>query len=68
MTKRIIEEDELLQLLEHDAILSALESGGVDNWDWYEDSMEDLEFPDDESLAKYPVYHEESSDEAEPSP
>lgn len=55
MTKRIIEEEELLQLLEHDAILSALESGGVDNWDWYEESLENLELPDDKDLAKYPV-------------
>lgn len=67
MTKRIIEETELLELLEHDAILSALESGGVDNWDWYEDSMENCELPDAESLAKYPVAPEEPSDAQKPS-
>lgn len=63
MTKRIIEETELLELLEHDAILSALESGGVDNWDWYEDSMDNCTLPDDTDLAKYPVAPEESTDE-----
>lgn len=63
MTKRIIEETELLELLEHDAILSALESGGVDNWDWYEDSMDNCVLPDDTDLVKYPIAPEESSDE-----
>lgn len=62
MAKRIIEEEELLSLLEHSAILSALESGGVDNWDWYEESLENCELPDEESLAKYPVYSEETCD------
>lgn len=55
MTKRIIDEEELLELLEHSAVLRALEFGGVDNWDWYEASLEDLELPDEESLKKYPV-------------
>lgn len=62
MTKRIIEETELLELLEHDAILSALESGGVDNWEWYEESLEHCELPDEDSLVKYPVYSEELQD------
>lgn len=67
MTKRIIEETELLQLLEHDAILSALESGGVDNWNWYEESLENLELPDAEFLAKYPIFPEEPSNVQKPS-
>lgn len=67
MTKRIIDEEELLDLLEQSAVLSALESGGVDNWDWYEASLENLELPDEKDLANYPVAPEESSDAQEPS-
>lgn len=33
--KYIISKDELLGLLERDAILSCLERNGVDNWTWY---------------------------------
>lgn len=65
MTKRIIEETELLDLLERSAVLSSLESGGVDNWDWYEASLEDLELPDEESLASYPILPEEPFDAQE---
>lgn len=64
MTKRIIEENELLRLLSDSDTLTALESGGVDNWEWYEESLERFEFPDvTKSLTKYPVYPEEPSDE-----
>lgn len=63
MTKRIIDEEELLELLQDSATLCALASGGVDNWNWYEESLENLELPDEESLTNYPVYPEEPSDE-----
>lgn len=59
MTKRIIEETKLRQLLEDSAVLNALLSGGVDNWDWYEESLEHCELPDEDSLTKYPIYSEE---------
>lgn len=31
----------LIELDERDMILCALENGGVDNWDWYGDSLKD---------------------------
>jgi hypothetical protein len=33
--------DKLVELDERDQILTALENGGVDNWDWYGASLED---------------------------
>jgi hypothetical protein len=33
--------DKLIELDGRDAILTALENGGVDNWDWYGASLED---------------------------
>lgn len=50
----IISEKDLLELLESHYRLAALESGGVDNWEWYSDScadfineyMRDIEFED----------------------
>lgn len=57
MTKRIIEEEELLQLLRDSEMLGALQSGGVDNWEWYGDSLENLEELNEEKvLEKYPEY------------
>ena len=34
---------ELKRYQERDRKLSALENAGVDNWDWYDDAMADLE-------------------------
>lgn len=34
-----VSREELLELLEARNRLAALESGGVDNWDWYSDSF-----------------------------
>ena len=34
-----ITEDEINELRHRDAILSALEAGGVDNWQWYEEAL-----------------------------
>lgn len=35
----LIEESRLKQLLESEARLDALEQGGVDNWEWYGESL-----------------------------
>lgn len=37
----IIDAKRLNELLEAEAKLNALEGGGVDNWDWYDASLED---------------------------
>lgn len=42
-----IDEDRLTDLLEAEIRLTALESGGVDNWSWYSESLWDTK----ESLA-----------------
>lgn len=55
--KRLIDEDELLDLLNSSNILTALQQGGVDNWEWYEASLENLEELNEEKiLEKYPEY------------
>ena len=36
-----VSREELLELLEARNRLAALESGGVDNWNWYSDSFHD---------------------------
>lgn len=38
----IVSKEELLDLLESYYRLAALESGGVDNWDWYGASLNDF--------------------------
>ena len=40
--KYIIDEKELHELLYSYYKLEALEYGGVDNWEWYSDSIEDF--------------------------
>ncbi len=35
-----ITEEEYKQLKKDQKMLRALEAGGVDNWEWYEDSLE----------------------------
>lgn len=53
--KRLIDEDELLQLLDDSEMLAALESGGVDNWEWYGDCLDNIKELDKEKvLEKYP--------------
>lgn len=53
--KRLIDEDELLDLLNSRNILTALEHGGVDNWEWYDASLEDIESIDPKvELVNYP--------------
>lgn len=38
----LINEDDLKLLIEDSLILTALYQGGVDNWQWYGESIEDL--------------------------
>ena len=38
-----ISESELMELLEGNLRLLALENGGVENWDWYGDSLNDFQ-------------------------
>lgn len=37
---KVISKEEYEELLDRDKILSALEAGGVDNWEWYGESIE----------------------------
>lgn len=39
MRRYIVKESELLELLKARLRLAALENGGVDNWEWYGDSL-----------------------------
>ena len=43
-----ISKKEYEELKRRDKILSALEAGGVDNWDYYFDSLQDAGLTDDE--------------------
>lgn len=66
--KYIIKEKELVRLLKAEAILNALEAGGVDNWDWYGESINESlngtgyetvgEFVENELLPDYEEYIE----------
>lgn len=38
----LINEDDLKILIEHSLIFTALQHGGVDNWQWYGESIEDF--------------------------
>lgn len=50
MTKfYVLSENELKLLLEYKAELNALESGGVDNWHWYSESIHESEDWDSDS-------------------
>lgn len=40
--KYVLTEKQLEKLLARSARLSALESGGVDNWSWYDESIGDF--------------------------
>lgn len=39
----LVNESELIELLHDSFKLMALENGGVDNWDWYSQSIADFE-------------------------
>lgn len=40
--------DYIEELEDRDKKLSALEQGGVDNWEWYEESLQDYYFEEEE--------------------
>ena len=64
--KYIVSENDLIKLLEVEAVLNALEAGGVDNWDWYGESINESlngtdyetvgEFVENELLPEYEEY------------
>lgn len=53
-----ISEDKLRELIVADAILQALESGGVDNWGWYSESRQ--EYLEDYFSDREPQWFEEN--------
>jgi hypothetical protein len=61
MARYLIEENELISLLRDKLTLEALENGGVDNWQWYGESLhehedwneEECEFDVSKYLEKY---------------
>lgn len=64
--KYIVSENDLIKLLEAEAVLNALEAGGVDNWDWYGESINNSlngtgyetigKFVEEELLPEYEKY------------
>ncbi|WEU80136.1 host RecBCD nuclease inhibitor [Klebsiella phage Oda] len=48
MSKVTISAVRLKYLESRDEILSALEAGGVDNWEWYSESLQEAGLLDDE--------------------
>ncbi|ALF51412.1 hypothetical protein QE342_gp133 [Pseudomonas phage vB_PaeS_B8] len=46
--KHVIHREDLIDLLRDRMKLEALEAGGVDNWDWYEASLIDCGYFDDD--------------------
>lgn len=65
--KYILTKRELEQLLVAKAELEALEQGGVDNWEWYEESIDNAEnydrdlggFDVSKQLEKYEEYQKD---------
>lgn len=54
----LVNESELIELLHNSFKLMALENGGVDNWNWYSQSIADFEESEGEL---YTLAHEELS-------
>ncbi|UEP18968.1 hypothetical protein [Klebsiella phage vB_Kp_IME531] len=48
MSNVTISEARLKYLESRDEILSALEAGGVDNWEWYSESLQEAGLLDDD--------------------
>lgn len=46
-TEYVLTESELSSLIEDRLILEALENGGVDNWEWYSESLSDSPYRDE---------------------
>ena len=51
-----IPEAEYTRLLMSEKVLRALESGGVDNWEWYGESLRDAGLYDDEEESYEDIY------------
>ena len=62
MKKYIIDENELYRLLKYSMILEALENGGVDNWEWYGDSIYDYKKNLREDFGEYITENEDDVD------
>lgn len=56
MKKYIIDEKELEQLIKNSQELSALERGGVDNWEWYGEALEGYNEDEEVDLSSYKEY------------
>lgn len=54
MEMKLISKEELADLLRASSKLSCLESGGVDNWTWYDEALSDYcnEDLDDDTLTE----------------
>lgn len=50
----VLTKEQLLDLLHSEATLQALNAGGVDNWTWYEEALENKEDPQGR-LVHYPT-------------
>lgn len=46
--KYVLTESELSSLIEDRLILEALEDGGVDDWEWYQESLSDSPYQDED--------------------
>lgn len=55
---RLIKTEELIELLESYNKLTALERGGVDNWEWYRESINDY----NEEISRKVEYHKKYSE------
>ncbi len=67
MKQYIINENELKYLLKESQLLNALQSGGVDNWQGYDESIYQYETDQhvkidyiDDVLSRYAIYKEKS--------
>lgn len=60
-----ISEEDLIDLLEASYLLDALTAGGVDNWEWYSDSIhEHLDMVRKETNWNYEDFREVAIDDA----
>lgn len=51
-----ISKSDLYQLKKDSVKLAALEAGGVDNWDWYSDSLRDHDYVANANKAHQEIY------------
>lgn len=65
--KYVLTESELSSLIEDRLVLEALEYGGVDNWEWYSESLSDSPYRDEDGewdtepfMKEYPTLEEET--------